>query len=29
MVYFQVWFTAQNSKPIEIKDKVNNILFIN
>ena len=29
MVYFQVWFTDQNSKPIEIEDKVNNILVIN
>ena len=27
--YIEVWFTDQDSKPLEIKDKINIILFIN
>ena len=27
--YIEVWFTDQNSKPLEIEDKVNNTLVIN
>ena len=27
--YIEVWFTGQNSKPLEIKNKVNLILVIN
>ena len=28
-LYIEVWFTDQNSKPIEIKDKINITLVIN
>ena len=28
-LYIEVWFTDQNSKPIEIKDKLNITLVIN
>ena len=27
--YIEVWFTDQNSKPLEIEDKINITLFIN
>ena len=27
--YIEVWFTDQNSKPLEIEDKINIILVIN
>ena len=27
--YIEVWFTGQNSKPLEIEDKINITLFIN
>ena len=27
--YIEVWFTDQNSKPLEIKDKINIILVMN
>ena len=27
--YIEVWFTDQNSKPLEIKDKINITLVIN
>ena len=27
--YIEVWFTDQNSKPLEIEDKINIILIIN
>ena len=27
--YIEVWFTDQNSKPTEMKDKINNTLIIN
>ena len=27
--YIKLWFTDQNSKPLEIKDKINNTLVIN
>ena len=26
--YIKVWFTHQNSKPLEIEDKISTILFI-
>ena len=29
LLYIEVWFTDQNSKPIEIKDKINITLVIN
>ena len=28
-LYFQVWFTDQNSKPLEIEDKISITLVIN
>ena len=28
-LYIEVWFTDQNSKPLEIKDKINLTLVIN
>ena len=28
-LYIEVWFTVQNSKPLEIEDKINMILTIN
>ena len=28
-LYIEVWFTVQNSKPLEIKDKINMTLTIN
>ena len=28
-LYIEVWFTGQNSKPLEIENKVNLILVIN
>ena len=27
--YIEVWFTDQNSRPLEIKDKISNTLVIN
>ena len=27
--YIEVWFTGQNSKPLEIEDQINNTLVIN
>ena len=29
ILYIEVWFTDQNSKPLEIEDKINITLFIN
>ena len=29
ILYIEVWFTDQNSKPLEIEDKINMTLVIN